>query len=230
VLPPMAVGDTTTAAALDIGKTTPQGDFDDVIAALGKPDPRDTDVMTAVVASYRATGTADHAFRGLTGSTAAQKNPLAAQLDRVAAAITAGVPTRLYMVSLGGFDTHADERGTQQRQLATLDDALTPFLTRMAADERGKGVVVMAYSEFGRRVHANASQGTDHGTAGPVFVAGLPVRGGFYGDEPSLTDLDDGDLKTTTDFRDIYADLLGRVLDSDPAPVIGPGHAGLQIV
>lgn len=82
----------------------------------------------------------------------------------------------------------------------------------------------MAYSEFGRRVRANASQGTDHGTAGPVFVAGAPVRGGFYGDEPSLTDLDDGDLKATTDFRDIYAELLGTGLGTDPTPSVGTGR------
>lgn len=82
----------------------------------------------------------------------------------------------------------------------------------------------MAYSEFGRRVRANASEGTDHGTAGPVFIAGAPVRGGFYGDEPSLTDLDNGDLKATTDFRDIYAELLGVGLGSDPTPAVGTGR------
>ena len=87
---------------------------------------------------------------------------------------------------------------------------MTPFLQQMAGDRYGKNVVLMAYSEFGRRVKANASQGTDHGTAGPVFVAGGPVKGGFYGDEPSLTDLDNGDLKATTDFRDVYYELLSQ--------------------
>jgi hypothetical protein len=92
----------------------------------------------------------------------------------------------------------------------------------MAADRYGKNVVLLAYSEFGRRVQANASQGTDHGTAGPVFVAGAPVKGGFYGDEPSLTDLDNGDLKATTDFRDVYYELLSTTLPTDPTPRLGP--------
>jgi len=112
------------------------------------------------------------------------------QFDLVARCVKAGVPTTVYTVSLGGFDTHADEKGTQETQLTTLDSAMSEFLKDMATDPHGQNVVVMAYSEFGRRVHANASQGTDHGTAGPVLLAGLPVRGGFYGEQPSLSDLD----------------------------------------
>jgi uncharacterized protein (DUF1501 family) len=88
-------------------------------------------------------------------------------------------------------------------------------------------VVLLAYSEFGRRVVANASEGTDHGTAGPVFVAGTPVKGGFYGDEPSLTDLDRGDLKFTTDFRDIYYELLSHTVGTDPTPSVGTGRISL---
>ena len=85
---------------------------------------------------------------------------------------------------------------------------------------RGSKVVVAIYSEFGRRVAANASQGTDHGTAGPLLVAGHPVRGGFYGDQPSLTALDDGDLKVTTDFRSVYGTLLEQVLDTEAGRVL----------
>ncbi len=101
------------------------------------------------------------------------------QLDLVGRCVKAGVPTSVYSVSLGGFDTHADEKGTQQTQLGVLDTAVSGFLADMAGDPHGRGVVVLVYSEFGRRVAANASQGTDHGTAGPVFVAGVPVRGGL---------------------------------------------------
>jgi uncharacterized protein (DUF1501 family) len=131
----------------------------------------------------------------------------------------------VYCVSLGGFDTHADERATQQRLLTQLDSAVAAFLDRMATTDRGRKVVLAAYSEFGRRVAANASQGTDHGTSGPVLIAGHPVTGGFYGDQPSLTDLDDGDPKTTTDFRDTYATLLAKVLNTDPARILGPGRS-----
>ncbi len=152
------------------------------------------------------------------------KNPLSEQLMVAAKCIKAGVPARVYMVSLGGFDHHSDERGRQQTLLGVVDGALTPFLQEMAGDRYGKNVVVMVYSEFGRRVAANASQGTDHGTAGPVFIAGVPVKGGFYGEQPSLTDLDDGDLKGNMDFRDIYHELLMKTIDADPTPSVGTGR------
>jgi uncharacterized protein (DUF1501 family) len=138
----------------------------------------------------------------------------------VATLIEMGVPTRAYSVSLGGFDTHSAERETQQRLLGELDAALTGFHWRLSASDRGRQVVTMVYSEFGRRVRANASDGTDHGTAGPVFLLGRGVRGGFYGAEPSLTDLDDGDLKAGTDFRSIYATLLDQVLGADPTRIL----------
>jgi uncharacterized protein (DUF1501 family) len=150
----------------------------------------------------------------------------------VARCIAAGVPTRVYSVSQGGFDTHADEKDAQQSQLGLVDNAVTGFLDALAKTPHGKDVVLLAYSEFGRRVQANASQGTDHGTAGPVFVAGVaggPVKGGFYGEQPSLTELDDGDLRVSTDFRAVYAELLHKVLDTDPARVLStqPPAVGL---
>lgn len=150
---------------------------------------------------------------------------LARQLDLVARCVEANVATRVFSVSLGGFDTHADEKGTQQRLLGEVDSALGGFADRMVRSEAGRNVVVAVYSEFGRRVRANASDGTDHGTAGDVFLLGAPVRGGLYGTPPSLTDLDQGDLRYGTDFRDIYATLLHRVLGADPARILG-GWAG----
>ncbi|MBV9512923.1 MAG: DUF1501 domain-containing protein [Mycobacteriaceae bacterium] len=230
VLPPLAVGEKATAAALSVGAKPPSRQLEATMAALGRDDPKDTPAMAAVCAAYRAAGKADATFASIGPGGTPAGNALAAQLAMVAKCVKAGVPTRVYMVQLGGFDTHADERGTQQRLLKTLDDALSGFLRDIAADRHGKNVVVMAYSEFGRRVAANASQGTDHGTAGPVFVAGQPVKGGFYGDEPSLTDLDNGDLKGTTDFRDIYHELLARVVGTDPAPSVGTGRTDLGLL
>jgi uncharacterized protein (DUF1501 family) len=197
--------------------------------ALGADDPNDTPAMAAVCDAYRSTRTTDMTFGPIkpSGEKGEKHNSLAGQLSMVAAAVKAAVPTRVYAVQLGGFDTHADEKATQQRHLQTLDDALTPFLQQMAGDRYGKNVVLLAYSEFGRRVKANASQGTDHGTAGPVFVAGAPVKGGLYGDEPSLTDLDNGDLKPTTDFRDVYYELLSKTLQTDPTPSVGTGRNSL---
>ncbi|MFE6701845.1 DUF1501 domain-containing protein [Streptomyces sp. NPDC057718] len=163
---------------------------------------------------------------GNEGASAGGQGGLGAQLDVVAKAIEAGVSTRAYSVSLGGFDTHANEKATQSRLLGGLDKDLTRFLERVRKTKAGRKVVVAVYSEFGRRPRANASQGTDHGTSGPVFVLGEPVKGGFYGDQPSLTDLtDDDDLRTTTDFRDVYATLLRGVLDTEPDRILD-GHAG----
>lgn len=227
ILPPLAVGEKCTAAALSMSTAPKSAEkFATTMDALGVDDPGDTPAMAAVCAAYRATGTADTALAPVTAPGEA-RNPLAAQLDMVATAVRAGVPTRVYAVQLGGFDTHAGERGTQQRLLATFDEAVTRFLQQIAADRYGRNVVVMAYSEFGRRVAANASQGTDHGTAGPVFVAGTPVKGGFYGEEPSLIDLDAGDLKPTTDFRDVYYELLSQTLQTDPTPSVGTGRHSL---
>lgn len=230
VLPPLAVGEKCTAAALSVGADNTVKSFAHTVDALGVADPHDTPAMAMVRESYRSAQTADDALQPATEQGRAKNaahrktkadNALSDQLAVVARCITAGVPTRVYTVSLGGFDTHADERETQQRLLSRLDTAVTGFLKQMAGDPHGRDVVLMTYSEFGRRVQANASQGTDHGTAGPMFIAGAPVRGGFYGDEPSLTDLDNGDLKVTTDFRDVYHEVLTRALNADPEPVVG---------
>jgi uncharacterized protein (DUF1501 family) len=95
----------------------------------------------------------------------------------------------------------------------------------MRKSDRGRQVVVLVYSEFGRRVHANGSDGTDHGTAGPLFMAGDKVRGGFYGAQPSLSELSNGDLVATTDFRDVYGTVLRGVLGADGERILD-GHSG----
>lgn len=231
VLPTLAMGAKHTASALDPSSAPLSAPLQAELAGLALPDPGDSAAQGYVCAGYGAEQTVAQRLSPITSAGKKKgTNALAAQLDLVGQCIKAGVPTRVYSVSLGGFDTHADERQTQQDLLGRMDAAVTAFLKDMAGHPRGRDVVLMAYSEFGRRVRANASQGTDHGTAGPVFLAGAPVKGGFYGDEPSLTDLDDGDLKTTVDFRDIYNELLHRVVSTDPAPVVGPGRRDLGII
>ncbi|HEV2369942.1 MAG TPA: DUF1501 domain-containing protein [Acidimicrobiales bacterium] len=155
---------------------------------------------------------------------------LSAQLDVVSRLIRSGLSTRVYSVSLNGFDTHATEKDAHARLLAELDGAVTSFLAGLAGDHHGAGTVVATFSEFGRRVAANASGGTDHGTAAPLFVAGAAVKGGFHGDQPPLDHLDSGNLEFTTDFRRVYASLLSEVVGVDPASVLGPGFAGLPFL
>jgi uncharacterized protein (DUF1501 family) len=234
VMPLMSMGDKQVASALSGWfPGIPDGAMA-TLSALSDDDPRDTAEMSAIRRTYRASKVTEPEFGRVVkaidqaaASTDANGDSLEAQLDLVARCVKAAVPTRVYMVQFGSFDTHADERGTHQELLQTVDKALTPFLRDMHTNMHGKNLVVLMYSEFGRRVAANAAQGTDHGAAGPVFLAGAPVKGGFYGDEPSLTDLNDGDLKSTTDFRDIYHELLSRTLQTDPIPSVGPGRRDL---
>ncbi|MBV9661843.1 MAG: DUF1501 domain-containing protein [Acidimicrobiales bacterium] len=152
-----------------------------------------------------------------------QGTDLAGQLAIVAALINAGASTQLYQVSLTGFDNHATEKATHERLLSELDSAIANFFQAVSAHPAGRQVMLMTYSEFGRRPAENASGGTDHGTAAPLFVVGQGVHGGrFYGEEPSLTDLDaNGNLKYNIDFRSVYATVLERVLGADSTPVLG---------
>lgn len=233
VLPPLGIGERHTAAGLSATIPRMPTDVSAVLDAMSAPDPMDTPAMAAVRADYRDYRVTDDTFRTFTDRPLPQSaatdlgRQLADDLELVAQCVRAGVPTKVYMVSLGGFDTHANERNDQQRLLTALNDALTPFLKQMRNNAYGRRVVTMIYSEFGRRVAANATQGTDHGTSGPVLVVGEPVRGGFYGEAPSLTDLQDGDLKTTTDFRDVYHELLDKTLGTDPEPSVGPGRGNI---
>ncbi len=152
------------------------------------------------------------------------RSSLAGQLRMVGAMIRAGLKTRVYYVSMTGFDTHAGQGGPQGRHATLLDQfgsALKAFYDDLKAQENDGRVLTMVFSEFGRRVSQNASQGTDHGTAAPMFLAGPMVRPGVLGDHPSLTDLDEGDLKFTVDFRCVYAAVLEDWLKIKPRKVLG---------
>ncbi|MBV8400404.1 MAG: DUF1501 domain-containing protein [Acetobacteraceae bacterium] len=131
-------------------------------------------------------------------------------LERVAALIAAGFPTRIYYVAYphNAFDTHVTQADTHARILTYTSDHIAAFIQDMKRIGRADDVAVMVFSEFGRRVAENANLGTDHGTASVAFVAGNPVRGGHYGAMPSLTDLDDGNMRYTTDFRRLYATMI----------------------
>src|SRR5271163_2922311 len=141
VLPPLAVGAKRTAAALSTtGAPGKAGKFDAITTALGNDDPNDTPPMAAVCKAYRAAHTTNTAFASVKPSSE-EHNSLATQLSMVAGAVKARVPTRVYTVQLGGFDTHANERETQQRLLQTFDEAVTGFLQQMAGDPYGRNVV-----------------------------------------------------------------------------------------
>ena len=230
VLPPMLAGHSCAGAAVPSSGSVnlPTGTYGQALRTLDTPSSATTAVAQRVAQSgadlQRVAATLGPALapsgsaRG--GGGAARGGDLTAQLDIVAACIAANAPTRIYSVSLGGFDTHADEKDAQSRLLGQVDAAVSGFASKVAAGPHGPDVVVTLYSEFGRRVAANASHGTDHGTSSNVFVLGNSVAGGLYGEQPSLTDLDQGDLKYNVDFRSVYATLLERTLRSDADSIL----------
>lgn len=155
---------------------------------------------------------------------------LGATLRDLAALIEGDVGSRILSAELGGFDTHTGVVGRHATLMRTLDAALGAFLEDLERSEAGRDTVVLVFSEFGRRVKENGSGGNDHGTAGPVFVAGPAVKGGLYGAHPSLTDLDEGDLKFTTDFRRVYATLIDGWFGVKHQRVLGKHYKPLPLV
>ena len=157
---------------------------------------------------------------------------LSGQLRKVASMIRAQLPTRVYCVTLGGFDTHAGQVYPHGRRLLEFSRAVQAFYGELRSTGLDSQVLTMAFSEFGRRVKQNASQGTDHGTAGPMFLFGPMVRPGVIGAHPTLEDeqLDQGDLVHTTDFRNVYAGILHDWLKLDSHAVLGRDFRPAQLL
>jgi uncharacterized protein (DUF1501 family) len=140
------------------------------------------------------------------------------------------MPTRVYYVSQGGYDTHSGQRNSHERLLNDLDGSLKAFVADLKAQGNFSRVLVMTFSEFGRRVAENASGGTDHGAAAPMFVLGGGVKPGLYGKQPSLTDLHDGDLVFNVDFRNVYATVLDSWLRAPSQLVLGRKFPAMAFV
>jgi uncharacterized protein (DUF1501 family) len=146
---------------------------------------------------------------------------LSAKLQLVAGLIAKGFGTRIFYVSLDGFDTHADQGPAHSKLMTELADSVASFFGTLKSSGHDRRVRLMTFSEFGRRVDENGSRGTDHGAASCLFVAGPSVKGSVVGKHPSLKDLDVGDLKYHTDFRRVYATQLDGWLGCDSKVVLG---------
>lgn len=148
---------------------------------------------------------------------------LGRQLEMVKRMIAAGLDTKVYYVTLGGFDTHAGQTGRHGSLMTQLGEAVGDFIASLKSDGLLDRVTLMTFSEFGRRVNENGSQGTDHGAAAPLFIAGGGVKPGVYGAHPSLEPdkLDAGDLRWNTDFRSVYASVLSDWLKADAKQILG---------
>jgi prepilin-type processing-associated H-X9-DG protein len=207
----------TQAGVLYDGAKPGQSPYLGMIAETARQAYHGGDVLRAKIAGYAPAAT--YPTDGFSNEL-----KLAAQL------IGSDVGVRIIFVSLGSFDTHANQRAQQDRLLKYMADGLLAFYRDLAAHGRDKQVLTMTFSEFGRRVTQNASNGTDHGTAMPLFVVGGGVKGGIYGDHPSLVDLDNGDLRYHTDFRSVYATVLERWLGRTSSDVLAGSFAPLPIV
>jgi uncharacterized protein (DUF1501 family) len=155
---------------------------------------------------------------------------LAQKLKRIAQLIDAGLATRVYYVAIDGFDTHSDQRDAHAGLLSTLGGALAAFAEDLSSHMHLDRVLTLVFSEFGRRVEENASRGTDHGAAAPMFLVGNRVRVGLVGQHPKLDDLADGDVKFHTDFRSVYAAVLEKWLAWPAAPILGEGFPPADVL
>jgi uncharacterized protein (DUF1501 family) len=151
------------------------------------------------------------------------------RLALTAQLLTSGIQVPVIKLSLGSFDTHNNQRDTHERLLKTLADGVDTLARICEQQGIWRNTLIMTYSEFGRRVTENASQGTDHGTAAPHFILGGSIQGGFYGSYPSLQQLDNGDLRYTTDFRQVYTTLTQRWWGIDAQLLPGKGFSALPI-
>jgi uncharacterized protein (DUF1501 family) len=142
------------------------------------------------------------------------------ELAMVSKLIAANFPTRVYYATQGGFDTHANQLATHSRLLGDLSDSVQAFVSEMRAQKNADRVLVLAFSEFGRRVAENGSAGTDHGAAAPMFLFGSKLKGGIHGDSPDLANLLDGDVRHKIDFRQVYASVLDRWLGIPSSKVL----------
>lgn len=155
---------------------------------------------------------------------------LANSLNLVARLIGGGMPTRVYYVAQGGYDTHSNQAGSHARLMAELDAAISAFTADLKAQRQFDRVVLMTFSEFGRRVAENGSGGTDHGAAAPLFVMGGKIKPGLHGRAPSLTDLHEGDVVHNVDFRSVYATVLAKWLKVPVEPILHRAFPTLDFI
>jgi uncharacterized protein (DUF1501 family) len=241
VLPKMMVADRTDVPAIaDLrsfgfrGKRDEQRQADKILNGAADVYPFESPYLSLVQGVERDAHAASlqlpQLVAGYKPAVEFPKTPFGQGLNLISAIVNAGLGTKVFYISLGSFDTHVNQRQRQDTLLEQFAGGIKAFYADLAAHKSDDRVVTMTFSEFGRRVEENANRGTDHGTAAPMFIVGGGVKGGVFGDHPSLTDLDFGNLKWHTDFRSVYATLLERWLGVASTPVLGGGFPTLSFV
>ncbi len=187
-------------------------------------------ISRTTLSAYESSGRLEQLAKKGQGGPKYPNYSLAKRLELIAQIIKADFGTRIFYTSLDGFDTHANQLGTHAALLLELSDSIAAFHDDLSAAGQGDRVALLTFSEFGRRVLENASGGTDHGAAAPLFVVGPVAKPGLIGAHPSLDDLDDGDLKYHTDFRRVYASLAGDWIGCPTEPIVGKGFEPLPLL
>lgn len=235
----VVIGQSTTPAAIQgrRSKVITLSDFRDLTLHTdveSRTTTSESDDLTAFIArtvhqSYEvARHWDDHSAED--PSTAYPSSKLASDLRLASRMIKLGSKSRVYYASQSGYDTHAGQALVHGRLLSELSGALKAFLDDMQLAKLDDRVIVFVFSEFGRRVQENGSSGTDHGAAGPVFLAGKNVTSGCLGDHPSTSELDDGDLKMSIDFRRLYATVLDQWLGLDSEQVLSQSYTPVPVI
>ena len=213
--------------------TSHQKYFKDVLAdhkSAGADQP--VDYLYKTMASTLSS--ADYIFQQSRLRPSSQQYPktgLGKSLQTIASLIFSDINTKVYYVSLGSFDTHVNQQNEQQRLFTEMSDAVKSFVTDLKSNNRFQDVLLMTFSEFGRRVSQNASGGTDHGTANNMFlISGGLKQKGLINEMPDLNDLDEGDLKYKIDFKDAYATVLNKWLGADDKSILGKSFSHLDFI
>ena len=217
VFPHNAEGDVRTAAlrAIQTGDAnTPYGKF----------------FQKTAVQTYDSAARIQKGIKNYQSTVTYPKGSFGEGLKEIAMLVAANLGTKVFYISTSGFDTHTNQLRRQPQLLQDISDGLAAFQSDLAAMGASDRVLTLAFSEFGRRVHENAGGGTDHGTASEMVIVGKPVKGGLYGAYPNLADLDQGDLKFTTDFRSVYATVLDRWLGANSELVLGKRYEDLKFI
>jgi len=203
--------DETTIKALDAIQCTSCQEYNNLVTAM----------MEAGLDAMTASDIVQQAASNYQTSISYPKNDFSNRLKLAAQVVSSNLKPTIVYLQIGGFDTHANQKNTQAQLLKTVSDGIAAFYQDMDSKGKADDTLIMTFSEFGRRVHENGSQGTDHGTAEPMFLIGGRVSGGLYGEYPNLSNLDsNGDLIHTVDFRQVYASVLQDWLGSDASHVL----------
>lgn len=207
--------------------------FNDLLSAgshseLGDPDSYLYKVMAETLSS------ADYIFEQSKlhpVATAYPDTEIGKNFKTIASLISSDINTRVYYVSLGSFDTHAGQQAKQEKLFSDLNNAIKPFTDDLKSNHRFEDVLIMSFSEFGRRVGENGSGGTDHGTANNMFlISGGLKNKGLLNEMPDLSRLDDGDLEMQLDFKRVYATVLKKWLQADDHAILGKQYDYLNFI